>query len=242
MINKYRIGIRINKQTILGESLSKITRITTILLDGKVIRPSYARNLRILHTKSVFPVFMRSNQLLLTILKHIDLHDMKILDLGTGTGILSIYCAKNGAKQVYASDINEAAVKTAKINAKLNQAHVHIRHGNLFEPFTNQQFDLILFNPPYFPASPESPTQQAFFAGTEYTLFTTFLTGLPCFLRPKGNTLITLSSLMKLSYIHSIISHFGFNHLKIGQINGLPRETITAYSLRFPSKARNMSS
>ncbi len=44
----------------------------------------------------------------------------RVLDLGTGTGILALACAALGAKKVHAVDINRLAVKTAKKNVLLN--------------------------------------------------------------------------------------------------------------------------
>ena len=44
-----------------------------------------------------------------------------VLDIGTGTGILSIAAAKHGAKAALAIDIDPAAVKTAEQNFKLNK-------------------------------------------------------------------------------------------------------------------------
>ncbi|ACL76146.1 50S ribosomal protein L11 methyltransferase [Ruminiclostridium cellulolyticum] len=47
--------------------------------------------------------------------------DTEVLDIGCGTGILSIIAAKLGAKQVEAIDIDEVAVKVARENIELNQ-------------------------------------------------------------------------------------------------------------------------
>ncbi len=45
---------------------------------------------------------------------------MTVMDMGTGSGILSIYAAKSGAKKVDAYDIDPVAVKVAKENFKEN--------------------------------------------------------------------------------------------------------------------------
>ncbi|MDI6643828.1 MAG: class I SAM-dependent methyltransferase [Methanobacteriaceae archaeon] len=75
----------------------------------------------------------------------------KVLEIGTGTGLVAIYASKI-AKDVVATDINPWAVKCAKDNVELNQIHnVKVRCGNLFFPLKNQKFDLILFNTPYLP-------------------------------------------------------------------------------------------
>ena len=45
---------------------------------------------------------------------------MNVLDLGTGSGILSIAAIKLGAESVLALDIDPVAVKVAKVNAEKN--------------------------------------------------------------------------------------------------------------------------
>ncbi|GAB4308121.1 MAG: methyltransferase [Methanobacteriaceae archaeon] len=75
----------------------------------------------------------------------------KVLEIGTGTGLVALYASKS-AKKVLATDINPHAVKCAKENVELNHAHnVEVRLGNLFLPLKNEKFDLILFNTPYLP-------------------------------------------------------------------------------------------
>lgn len=43
-----------------------------------------------------------------------------VLDLGCGSGILSLFCAKKGSSRIFAVDLNPLAVKTTKKNARLN--------------------------------------------------------------------------------------------------------------------------
>ncbi|SER70798.1 50S ribosomal protein L11 methyltransferase [Salipaludibacillus aurantiacus] len=78
--------------------------------------------------------------------RHLNQGDM-VLDVGTGTGVLSIAAAKLGASQVDALDLDEVAVKSAKINTKLNKVHdkVSVRQNNLLEN-TDHSPDLIVAN------------------------------------------------------------------------------------------------
>jgi ribosomal protein L11 methyltransferase len=56
-----------------------------------------------------------------------------LLDVGTGTGVLSIAAAKLGARQVNAVDLDPVAVQSAKLNIKLNKVQevVSVRQNNL---------------------------------------------------------------------------------------------------------------
>lgn len=70
-----------------------------------------------------------------------------VVDVGTGSGVLSIVAAKLGASQVDALDLDEVAVESAKINVQLNDVDdvVTVRQNNLLEEM-GQSPDLIIAN------------------------------------------------------------------------------------------------
>ena len=72
----------------------------------------------------------------------------KILDMGCGIGILGIAAAKLFDANVVMSDINQRAVKLAKMNSKLNNVKAEVSQGNLYEKIKYDDFDIILSNPP----------------------------------------------------------------------------------------------
>jgi release factor glutamine methyltransferase len=76
---------------------------------------------------------------------------VKILDIGTGSGCIAISLAKNlPDATVFALDVSEEALATAKINAANNSVNVTFIHQNILETEDLlQQFDIIVSNPPY---------------------------------------------------------------------------------------------
>lgn len=73
--------------------------------------------------------------------------DMTVLDIGSGSGILSIAAVLLGAKDVVGVDIDPVAVKVAKENAALNGVSDKAKYilGNLDEEITDT-FDIVVAN------------------------------------------------------------------------------------------------
>jgi hypothetical protein len=85
------------------------------------------------------------------------------LDLGTGSGFHALV-ASGHSTRVVATDRNARAVEIAAFNASLNAlANVDARQGDLFEPVTGEEFDLVVSNPPFI----ISPDFKHLFLSTE---------------------------------------------------------------------------
>ena len=77
--------------------------------------------------------------------------NLKILDIGTGSGCIAISLAKNFPNaQIFAIDVSEKALSTAKKNAERNEVEVAFISQNILETLDlGQEFDIIVSNPPY---------------------------------------------------------------------------------------------
>lgn len=79
----------------------------------------------------------------------------KILDLGTGTGAIALSLAKeNPDCFITATDQSIAALNVATLNAEENKiSNIEFIQSDWFEKLENQQFDIIVTNPPYIKES-----------------------------------------------------------------------------------------
>ena len=72
-----------------------------------------------------------------------------LLEVGTGTGIIAIACAKRGAS-VVATDINPCAIENARMNAKRHRLKIDVRMGDLYSASRQEErFDFIFWAHPF---------------------------------------------------------------------------------------------
>ena len=140
-----------------------------------------------------------------------NLHDvdgLRVLDLGTGSGILAILASKLGARSVVATDVSERAIRIARRNAEINHVEIDFRAGDLFDPVEDELFDLIISNPPMTP----SPTQLPRFTwgGVDGRLvLDRVIDGAPNHLRNGGRLLIPVVSLVGIGRAYQALLERG---------------------------------
>lgn len=77
----------------------------------------------------------------------------KLIDLGTGSGILAVtLAAERPLAKVIATDLSSAALQVARNNAaNLQIANVRFLQSHWFDAISDSDFDLVVSNPPYIP-------------------------------------------------------------------------------------------
>lgn len=161
--------------------------------------------------KDVFhPGFFRSTTIMAEWLDHLDLNTKLILELGCGSGLLSLLAAKKGA-QVTSIDINRKAVENAKINADKNELKITAYVSDLFSNVnSNKKFDIVLINPPYFEGDPKTEYEYAWYCGEDFNYFKNLF--LQISHRPKGESyFMIVSDNCDLNRIHTLAENAGLH-------------------------------
>ena len=146
----------------------------------------------------VFPIYPEQ-LFFLDELDHEKIKDANVLEVGVGSGVLSIGAARAGAKKVTALEINPRAKNTAGFNIVMNGLEDRISildgHSDVFRPVANQKFDYIFSNPPFEPTPPD----QEFFYHSAAGPFgldfiETMLQGVNDILKPSGHLQIVTAA------------------------------------------------
>jgi release factor glutamine methyltransferase len=80
-----------------------------------------------------------------------------VLDVGCGTGALSVYAARLSPRSVMAVDVSRRAVWATRVNAVARGLDVRVMRQDGMA--IDRAFDVVLANPPYVPGNADLPTR-----------------------------------------------------------------------------------
>ena len=130
--------------------------------------------------------------LIIDVLSSLPLQNREVLDLGTGSGILGLFCAQNGAS-VTVTDVDDRILENVLAAASKLGLKIKAAQSDMFSNVVGR-FDIVLFNPPYLPSGEiEDSTTDAGIDGRR--LIDRFFDGLTDHLREDGFALILVSTL-----------------------------------------------
>ncbi len=125
-----------------------------IRLDGLVIAPTH-RKVRLTVGEKVLWLdpgmafgsgHHETTQLALGALAALDLRGRRVLDVGSGSGILAIAADLMGAAQAEGLDIDAATIAVAEANAEMNRSRATFRAGELDASYVSASIDILVAN------------------------------------------------------------------------------------------------
>jgi release factor glutamine methyltransferase len=165
------------------------------------------------------PGLFHSTRFLLSYISEIDLASKTFLELGCGSGLISVVASKQGAS-VTASDLNPAAVTNTKDNAARNQVSIRTLHSDLFENIAGT-FDYIAINPPYYASDASSNEELAWNCGKDFEYFKKLFKELPMHMHNNSSVIMVLTKGCDLPAIFRIADESGFSFELIKEKNVL---------------------
>lgn len=157
----------------------------------------------------------------------------RVLEIGCGSGVVSLHCAANGC-EVVCGDINPKAVDLAHRNASANALNVSIVETDVYSAVEGR-FDTIVFNLPYLPVDDEGDLAKAWSGGDDgMGPLPALLEGAPEHLNPNGRVVVVVSSLMDRGTLADVLApysvstlgemHMFFETLSVLEIRGFRTE------------------
>jgi release factor glutamine methyltransferase len=175
------------------------------------------RGIRVVVKKGVFhPGLFFSTRFLIDHLEELELEGKRVLELGAGTGMISLFSAARGA-QVTASDISNAAIENIRENAQRSQLPLTVIRSDLFDALAGSRFDLIVINPPYYAADPRTESDFAWYGGKNLEYFHRLFAQLAAHIEAGGIVRMVLSSDCRLDQIEAIAHSNGFSLHKVAE-------------------------
>lgn len=141
-----------------------------------------------------------------------------VFEIGTGTGILSLYCADCGASRIVASDVNPQAVRNATLNAQhLGYSHIiSVRQVSASDQDiwsvlgTDERFDIILSNPPWEMGEPKQWIDYAFF-DPKFRLIHCMIGNFTKYLNPGGRLLLVYGCIEAIEEVRKLCKQHGYS-------------------------------
>ena len=174
------------------------------------IRVYRYKGLRLQIAPEVFhPGFYFSTQFLLQHISSMKLKGKNFLELGCGSGLISMVAVQKEAG-VTATDINPVAVEFLKENCLRNKLQMKIFKSDMFDEIPEMQYDIIAINPPYYKKDPVTLYDHAWFCGANGEYFSNLFQSLHSYIHPETDILMILFDGCDMEMIHAFAAANNF--------------------------------
>lgn len=167
-----------------------------------------------INTGVFHPAYFFSSRFFAEFISGLDLKNKKFLDVGCGSGIIALEAYRKEAR-VTALDISLEAVKNTRENFKMNFINIEdefkVIHSDLFDSLTEQKFDVIAINPPYFFKPALSEMEFAWNCGEKGEYFTQLFDDLKKFCHSATDVFMILAQNCEIERIQRLAATSGIS-------------------------------
>jgi release factor glutamine methyltransferase len=204
------------------------------ILARKNTRFTRAAGFRLAVRPTVFhPRYFISSECFAEFIDHLDLRGKRVVDVGTGSGILALAAARSGAESAIATDINPNAALSAAENATAHRLNDRVTAlcTNLLAAFAPRPlFDVILSSPPKHGCEPRDLSDRGWHAGPHFRDVAALFEQARERLNPGGRFYLMLSSDSDLDLFGMLTRRAGFS-ARIVQKRSIFIESFIIYEL-----------
>jgi len=155
------------------------------------------------------PGLFYSTKFLIDYLQDKEVANKSMLELGCGTGLISIIVAKSGAV-VTATDLSRKAIENINQNTIRNGVKIRIIHSDLFNAIEKETFDWIIINPPYYAGTSSNEEELAWYSGENFDYFRRLFKSLRDYSNKNTEIIMVLTKGSEVSKISAIGNENGF--------------------------------
>jgi methylase of polypeptide subunit release factors len=208
------------------------------ILSRRSTRTTRAAGFRLTVRPTVFhPRYFLSSEYFAEFLDGLDLSGKRVIDVGTGSGILALAAARAGAQEVIGTDINPNAALGAAENARANGLGDRVQGlcCNLLSAIAPRPlFDVILSSPPKHAGEPRDLADRGWHAGPNYRDVAALFDQARERLKPGGRLYVMISSDTDLDLFGSLIDRAGFRP-RLAHEYSIVFESLILYELQVDS-------
>ena len=141
----------------------------------------------------------------------------KVLEIGTGSGVISLCCAQAGANRIVSTDVNTNAVECARVNAQhlgfesiMDVRLVDMANAKAFAVVGEEErFDIIISNPPWEEGEPKSIDQYALY-DPNFELMKSLLRNAPAYLMDDGQLYLAYGCKTAIQLLENLAVELGY--------------------------------